>query len=82
MDKLSVLLVTGVVTIEHRWREVNEKLVTLLESTGRFHVRVTEDFRGCTEETLSNYDVVFVNYDGKKTITSDYERWGRRRNMR
>lgn len=76
MDKLSVLLVTGVVTIEHRWREVNEKLVTLLESTGRFHVRVTEDFRGCTEETLSNYDVVFVNYDGKKTITSDYERWG------
>lgn len=76
MEKLSVLLVTGVVTIEHRWRQTNQRLIQLLESTGRFRVRVTEDFRGCTAETLENYDVVFVNYDGKEYITADYVRWG------
>lgn len=76
MDKLSVLLVTGTVTIEHRWRRMNRHLISLLESTGRFRVRVTEDFRGCTEETLSHYDVVFLNYDGKEFITAEYKRWG------
>lgn len=76
MKKLSVLLVTGIVTIEHKWRQINQRLLTLLESTDRFHVRVTEDFRGCTAETLENYDVVFLNYDGKETIVGDYIRWG------
>lgn len=76
MEKLSVLLVTGVVTMEHRWRQTNQQLLQLLESTGRFHVRVTEDFRGCTDETLANYDVVFLNYDGKEAITAPYQRWG------
>lgn len=77
MKKLNILLVTGIVTIEHRWRQTNQRLVTLLEATGRFHVRVTEDFWGCTKETLSNYDAVFVNYDGKETIIADYTRWGK-----
>lgn len=77
MKKISVLLVTGIVTIEHKWRKINQRLLTLLESTGMFHVRITEDFRGCTEETLANYDVIFVNYDGKEFIKGEYIRWGK-----
>ena len=33
-----------------------------LEDTGRFEVRVTEEFRGAGPETLAPYDVVVVNY--------------------
>lgn len=76
MKQLSVLLVTGVVTREHDWRLANELLRTLLESTGRFFVRVTEAFDGATATTLSPYDVILLNYDGRN-FPSDpaYARW-------
>lgn len=67
--KIQVLLVTGRVTIEHDYRKANELLRTLLESTGYFDVRITEEFRGVTKETLNDYDVVLINYDGKKNVT-------------
>lgn len=62
-----VLLVTGIVTSEHDPR-INGLLCCLLESTGRFKVKTTEEFRGATPETLSGYDLVLVNYDGKETV--------------
>jgi type 1 glutamine amidotransferase len=65
MDKINILLVTGVVTAEHTHRTTNENLRVLLESTGRFHVRITEEFDGCTSKTLDKYDAIFLNYDGK-----------------
>ena len=68
-DKLKILLITGRVTLEHNYRLANEMLRTLLESTGRFEVKLTEEFRGATKETLEGYDGVLINYDGKKMIS-------------
>jgi len=76
MEKLNVLLITGKVTIEHDYREINQYLRTLLESTGRFDVRITEEFDGCTETTLKPYDVILLNYDGRDFPTdAEYKRW-------
>ena len=49
--KIDVLLATGRVTVEHdnefrSFRHHTSMLTTLLESTGRFRVRVLEEFRG------------------------------------
>ena len=74
-EKIKVLLITGVVTSEHD-PKVTPMIRALLESTGRFTVKVTEEFRGCTAETLKNYDMVFVNYDGKETVETPYIGWG------
>ncbi len=34
-------------------------------------VHTTEEFRGATGETLKDYDVVLINYDGKKLLTGE-----------
>ena len=60
---IHVLLVTGELTAEHD-PKVNQLLRRLLESTGRFKVKITEEFRGATGETLAPYDLVLINYDG------------------
>ena len=44
-------------------------LVTLLESTGRFKVKITEQFDGATKKSLESYDAVLINYDGKYYMT-------------
>lgn len=64
---LHALIVTGIVTSEHD-PNVSRMLRRMLESTGRFVVRITEEFRGATPETLEPYDLVLVNYDGKATV--------------
>lgn len=74
--KIQVLLITGRVTIEHDYRKANELLRTLLESTGRFEIHTTEEFRGATGETLKDYDVVLINYDGKKQISDETVTFG------
>ena len=66
-----VLIVTGVVTDEHDPR-VNGMLRRMLESTGKFEVRITEEFKGATAETLEDYDAVLINYDGRKQSTTEY----------
>ena len=48
MDKLNILLVTGLVTAEHQGRVMKEKLRDLLEATGRFNVVIVEEFRNIT----------------------------------
>lgn len=67
--KLKVLLITGMVVKEHDYRRINGLLRQLLESTGRFDVRITEEFNGATEETLRGYDLALINYDGKEWLS-------------
>jgi type 1 glutamine amidotransferase len=75
--KIQVLMITGLTTAEHR-PYINERIRTLLESTGRFSVKLIEEFRGASEETLEPYDLVFINYNGKALITDTAIRWGER----
>jgi len=74
-DVYKILLITGVVTSEHDPR-VNNMLRFMLESTGRFKVKITEEFTGATAETLAGYDAVLINYDGKESLDSPYIGWG------
>ena len=61
MDKLNILLVTGLVTAEHQGRIMKEKLRDLLEATGRFNVVIVEEFRNITPEFLEPYDAILIN---------------------
>src|SRR5579859_5771588 len=58
--KLQALIITG--QNGHDWKGTTPILKQALEDTGRFEVRVTEEFRGAGPETLAPYDVVIVNY--------------------
>ena len=71
--KIQALIVTG--QNGHDWKATTPVLRKLLEDTGNFEVRVTEEFRGAGPETLAPYDVVILNYyDSKKPAL----RWGER----
>jgi type 1 glutamine amidotransferase len=71
--KLQVLIITG--QNGHDWRATTPVLRKLLEDTKRFEVRVTEEFRGGSPETLAPYDLVVLNYyDSNKPAL----RWGER----
>ena len=65
MDKLNILLVTGLVTAEHQGKVMKERLRDLLEATGRFNVVIVEEFRNITPKFLEPYDAILINYDGK-----------------
>ena len=71
--KLQALIITG--QNGHDWRAATPVLRKLLEDSGRFEVRVTEEFRGAGPETLAPYDVVVLNYYEKKQPAL---RWGER----
>lgn len=58
--KIQALIITG--QNGHDWRATTPVLRKLLEDTGHFQVRVTEEFRGAGPETLTPYDVVILNY--------------------
>lgn len=71
--KLQALIITG--QNGHDWKGTTPLLRKMLEDTGRFEVRVTEEFRGAGPETLAPYDLVILNYyDGRKPAL----RWGER----
>jgi uncharacterized protein len=71
--KLQALIITG--QNGHDWRATTPVLKKILEDSGRFEVRVTEEFRGAGAETLAPYDVVVLNYyDSNKPAL----RWGER----
>ena len=79
--KIDVLLATGRVTVEHdnefrSFRHHTSMLTTLLESTGRFRVRVLEEFRGIGDELLDRFDVVLVMYEGRDDYHSVAEGFG------
>jgi type 1 glutamine amidotransferase len=71
--KLQALIITG--QNVHDWRGVEPVLRKILEDTGRFEVRVVEEFRGAGPETLAPYDVVILNYYERKKPEL---RWGER----
>jgi type 1 glutamine amidotransferase len=82
--KIRVLLVSGRVNGDHYYPVCNERARILLEATGRFEVKINEEFNGCTEATLKGYDVIFLNYDGaaspllrvrNQTPPPSYVRW-------
>lgn len=63
VSKIQVLLVTGYnSTPMHRWREIDPQLRDILERTGRFEVRIIEEPRGITSETLAGYQVLLLDY--------------------
>jgi len=74
--KLNVLFITGIVTDEHS-PLMAPMIRYMLESTGRFNVKITEEFTGCTAETLAKYDAVFINYDGKESVEKPFVNWGK-----
>ena len=73
MAKIQTLIITG--QNGHDWRSTTPILRKLLEDTGRFEVRVTEEFRGAGPDTLAPYDLVVLNYYDKKQPAL---RWGER----
>jgi uncharacterized protein len=71
--KIQVLIITG--QNGHNWRGTTPLLRKILEDTGKFEVRVTEELRGAGPETLAPYDLVVLNYfeRGRPEL-----RWGER----
>src|SRR5574340_1045264 len=62
--KIQTLIITG--QNGHDWRGTTPLLRKALEDTGRFTVRVIEEFRGAGTETLAPYDLVVLNYYEKR----------------
>lgn len=62
--KIQVLIITG--QDAHPWRETSPYIKEILNQTGRFEVRVTEEFRGSTLETLNFYDLAVLDYSDEK----------------
>jgi hypothetical protein len=76
---INALIITGRNSFEHDWKGTTNELRNMLEDSGRFTVRVTEEFRGATQQTLAPYDVVLLNYCGRWFYDEPAEeRWGRR----
>ncbi len=71
--KIQTLIITG--QNVHDWRGTTPVLRKILEDTGRFEVRVTEEFRGAGPETLAPYDLVVINYYDRRRPEL---RWGER----
>jgi type 1 glutamine amidotransferase len=71
--KIQTLIIAG--QNRHNWIATTPILRKALEDTGRFEVRVVEEFRGAGPETLAPYDLVVLNYDNKN---QDALRWGAR----
>jgi uncharacterized protein len=62
--RIQVLIITG--QDKHPWREASPYLRDLLNQTGKFEVRVTEEFHGAGPETLAPYDVAVLVYSDEK----------------
>ena len=62
-----ILIVTGQSDYPyHDWRSTTPFLEQVLERTGRFDVRVTEEPKGLTREALAGFDAVLLNYNGPR----------------
>ncbi len=62
--KIRVLILSG--RNNHDWRSTTPYLRHVLEATGRFDVRVTEEPQALNAETLRPYDVLVSNYCGPR----------------
>ena len=63
-NRIRVLILSG--RNNHDWRETTPFLRRILEATGRFDVRVTEEPAGLNAETLRPYDVLVSDYCGPR----------------
>lgn len=61
-DKVKVLIVTGFDAKSHKWRDTTPFTRAVLEETGRFDVRISEDPGIFESSSLNHYDVVVLNY--------------------
>jgi uncharacterized protein len=77
-ERARVLIVTGHDHYHHRWREASTHLRALLEASGSFDVKVTEEFTGAGPDTLAPYDAVVLNYFGATAPAHEEARWGDR----
>src|SRR5579862_3985097 len=59
---IQVLILSG--HDHHDWRATEPYLHKLLDDAGRFEVRVEEEPAGITADTLSNFDVLVLHYNG------------------
>ena len=50
----------------HDWRTTTPHLKKLLLDTGRFEVRVNEEPSGCNSEMLAAYDLLVLDYNGRR----------------
>jgi uncharacterized protein len=71
--KIQTLIITGQ-QMGHNWKAVTPELRKVLEDTGLFEVRITEEFRGAGPETLAPYSLVILNYQERQPD----QRWGDR----
>lgn len=62
--KIRVLILSG--RNNHDWRASTPHLRRILDATGKFDVRVTEEPSGITAETLRPYDVLVADYCGPR----------------
>ena len=68
-QRLNVLIISGQNSYEHDWTGVNNLLRKQMQDTGRFDVRVTEDFDQGNLAMLKRYDVVLLNYSSRWNYT-------------
>ena len=68
--KIRVLLVTGDDVAVHPWPQVSQAIKEILNSTGRFEVRVSED-PGVLDsaQSLTRYDLIFLQYFNAQSPT-------------
>lgn len=75
-ERINVLIISGQNSYEHDWTGVNNLLRWQLQDTGRFDVRVTEDFDEGNLAMLADYDVVILNYSSRWNYTDpDQHLW-------
>jgi uncharacterized protein len=68
--RIKVLIITG--QDKHPWRDSSPYLKDRLNQTGKFEVRVTEEFHGAGSETLAPYDVAVLVYSDEKLDVPDW----------
>jgi len=61
-EKVQALIVTGFDVDSHQWQASTRMIKGILEDSGRFAVDVAEDKDAFAKPSLSDYDVVILNY--------------------
>ncbi|MBN1852795.1 MAG: ThuA domain-containing protein [Pirellulales bacterium] len=61
-EKIKVLIISGFDVGAHKWREMTQHSVAILEETGLFDVKVSEDVGILESSSLDTYDVVVLHF--------------------
>ncbi len=60
-EKVSTLILTGFDVGAHKWKESTQLTASILEKSGRFKVKISEDL-SILESSLESFDVIVLNY--------------------